>query len=230
MAEPGDILTPQDGPAPRINSAKIFGVRPNAPFLFTVAATGDRPMTFKADGLPTGLQLDPQTGRITGTLTAKAEYDVTLTATNAIGSAQGKFKIVCGSQIGLTPAMGWNSWNCFASEVTADKVKAAADTMVAKGLINHGWTYVNIDDFWEVNPSRAKGDPTLGGPERDPQGRILPNPRFPDMKALTEYIHSKGLKAGIIHRLGPGPAAVVLRVGNMKILMQSNTATGALII
>ena len=91
MAEAGDILTPKDAPEPKINSAKIFGVRPSAPFLFTIAATGDRPMTFGADGLPSGLHLDPQTGQISGTLTAKADYDVTLTATNAVGSAQGKF-------------------------------------------------------------------------------------------------------------------------------------------
>ena len=203
LADTGDILTPKDGPEPRINSAKIFGVRPNAPFLFTIAATGDRPMAFAADGLPSGLYLDPKTGQITGTLTAQAEYDVTLTATNAVGSAHGKFKIVCGSQIGLTPAMGWNSWNCFASSVTADKVKAAADAMVAKGLINHGWTYVNIDDFWQVDPERGRTDPTLAGPQRDAQGRILPNPRFPDMKGLTDYIHAKGLKAGIYSSPGP---------------------------
>jgi alpha-galactosidase len=198
-----DILTPPEALTPKINSAKVFGVRPNAPFLFTIAATGNRPMTFAAEGLPSGLKLDPQTGQITGTLTAKGDYDVTLTATNALGNAPGKLKIVCGSVIGLTPAMGWNSWNCFAGAVTEDKVKAAADTLVEKGLINHGWTYVNIDDFWQVNPSQAKGDPTLGGPQRDPQGRILPNKRFPDMKGLTDYIHAKGLKAGIYSSPGP---------------------------
>ena len=202
-AEDNDILTPKEAPEPKINSAKVFGVRPNTPFLFTIAATGTRPMTFAADGLPSGLKLDAQTGQITGALAAKADYDVSLKATNSLGSAQGKLKIVCGAQIGLTPAMGWNSWNCFAWSVTADKVKAAADTMVAKGLINHGWTYINIDDFWEVNPSRAKDDPTLGGPQRDAQGRVLANPRFPDMKGLTDYIHAKGLKAGLYSSPGP---------------------------
>jgi len=59
------ILTPPDSPAPRINGARVFGVRPGSPFLYTIAATGTRPMTFSATGLPKGLKLDPETGRIT---------------------------------------------------------------------------------------------------------------------------------------------------------------------
>jgi len=200
--EPAIILTPKPSRSPRINSAKVFGVRPTHPFLFTIAATGDRPMTFAADGLPDGLQLDAASGRITGTLQAPGEHVVTLHAKNARGEAQQKFKIICGATIGLTPAMGWNSWNCFASAVTQDKVKAAADAMVKSGLINHGWTYINIDDYWEVKPS-ATNDSTLQGPVRDARGRILPNPRFPDMKNLTEYVHDKGLKIGLYSSPGP---------------------------
>ena len=195
------ILTPPASPQPRINSTQLMGVRPGHDFLYTIAATGDRPMTFAADQLPSGLQLAAQTGRITGSLTEKGEFAVTLRAKNALGEATRLLKIVCGSQIGLTPAMGWNSWNCFASAVTADKVKAAADAMVSSGLINHGWTYINIDDFWEVNP-RSK-DPTLHGPQRDATGHIIPNPRFPDMKALADYVHSKGLRIGLYSSPGP---------------------------
>ena len=55
--------------------------------------------------------------------------------------------------------------------------------------------YVNIDDCWTVKPGST--DPVLGGPPRDAQGNINPNRRFPDMKALADYIHAKGLKAGI---------------------------------
>jgi alpha-galactosidase len=200
--EPAVVLTPKAARTPRINSAKVFGVRPGHPFLFTIAATGDRPMTFSAQGLPDGLQLDATSGRITGMLKEKGEHVVTLTAKNARGEAQQKFKIISGSQIGLTPAMGWNSWNCFASAVTADKVKAAADAMVKSSLIDHGWTYINIDDYWEVKPS-ATSDPTLQGPARDAQGRIVPNPRFPDMKNLTDYVHDKGLKIGLYSSPGP---------------------------
>jgi len=201
IKEDAVILTPKPSPKPRINSAKVFGVRPGAPFLFTIAATGDRPMTFTAKGLPKGLQLDPKTGHITGSLKEKGEYVVTVRARNKPGTAVQKFKIVCGAQIGLVPALGWNSWNCFASSVTAEKVKSAADAMVGSGLINHGWTYINIDDYWEVH--RHSTDPTLQGPQRDAGGQIIPNPRFPDMKELTDYIHARGLKAGLYSSPGP---------------------------
>ena len=198
--DPG-ILTPKESPQPRINGARVFGVRPGAPFLFTIDATGDRPMAYSIKGLPSGLRLDPKTGRITGRLKTAGDYTVLLRARNAAGRAERKLKIVCGSQIGLTPAMGWNSWNCFAGAVTAGKVEAAADAMVASGLIRHGWTYINIDDFWQVH--RDSSDPTLQGPGRDAQGRILPNPRFPDMKALTDSVHGKGLKIGLYSSPGP---------------------------
>ena len=99
--------------------------------------------------------------------------------------------------------MGWNSWNCFGCAVTAEKVKAAADAMVASGLIDHGWTYINIDDYWEVKSAAASTTPRSHGPERDAQGSIVPNPRFPDMKGLVDYIHAKGLKAGIYSSPGP---------------------------
>jgi alpha-galactosidase len=196
------ILTPKPSPKPQINGARVFGVRPDHPFLYMMAATGDRPMTFGAVGLPAGLRLDTETGIITGSLQDKGEYVVTLQARNALGTAQRKFKIVCGPLIGLTPALGWNSWNCFAGAVTAEKVKAAAEAMISSGLAQHGWTYINIDDYWEIKPS-ATNDPTLQGPERDNQGRILPNPRFADMKGLVDYVHALGLKIGLYSSPGP---------------------------
>jgi alpha-galactosidase len=200
-SEPAIILTPAASPKPRINGAEIFGVRPGSPFLFTIAATGDRPMTFSASDLPSGLQLDAATGRITGTMTIAGKYVVTLHAKNARGSAKRKFTIVVGDQIALTPPMGWNSWNCFAGAVTEADVKAAADAMVSSGLINHGWTYVNVDDFWQ-NHKDSK-DPTLQGKFRDDQGNVVPNARFPDMKGMADYIHSLGLKAGLYSSPGP---------------------------
>jgi alpha-galactosidase len=182
-------------------------VRPGSPFIFTIAATGDRPMTFSERGLPSGLKLDSETGRITGSLTKPGEYKVTLTAKNNLGTAERELKIVCGPTIGLTPALGWNSWNCFGGAVTEAKVLSAADAMVAANiygrLIDHGWTYINTDDFWEVNPRNGARDATLAGPERDAQGRILTNPRFPDMKGMVDHIHSLGLKAGIYSSPGP---------------------------
>src|SRR5262249_2347538 len=75
-----------------------------------------------------------------------------------------------------------------ATAVSDEKVRAAADAMVSSGLINHGWTYINIDDCWEI-PSREPADH-----RRAADGHILTNKKFPDMKALADYIHSKGLR------------------------------------
>ena len=195
------ILTPPPPATPRINGPDIFGVRPGSPFLYTIPATGERPMSFAAANLPRGLKLDAATGRITGRLRKKGGTVVTLEAQNALGAATRKFRIVCGNQIALTPPMGWNSWNCFASAVTEDKVKSAAEAMVRSGLINHGWTYINVDDYWQNH--RDSTDPTLQGPFRDSHGRIVPNSRFPDMKGMADYIHSLGLKAGLYSSPGP---------------------------
>jgi alpha-galactosidase len=196
------ILTPKPAATPRINGAKVFGVRPGRPFLFTIPATGTRPMEFAVDNLPAGLTLDSHTGQITGSLKDRGDFAVTFHAKNALGQAERKFKIVCGDTLALTPHMGWNSWYIWENHVTDYIIRGAADAMVSTGMIDHGWTYINIDDCWMVKLETA--DPTLGGQPRDAQGNVNPNKRFPDMKALTEYIHGKGLKAGLY--TSPGPA------------------------
>jgi alpha-galactosidase len=200
VREPAVVLTPKAPPQPRINGARVVGVRPGSPFLFTVPATGEKPMTISAKNLPAGLQLDPQSGCITGVLREKGTSVVTLRAQNARGATERALKIICGDTIALTPPMGWNSWNCFACDVTEANVRAAADAMVASGLINHGWTYINIDDCWEAG--------------RDADGKVLSNQKFPDMKALTDYVHSKGLKIGLYS--SPGPQTCAGHEGSYK--------------
>jgi alpha-galactosidase len=195
------ILTPKPPATPRINGARIFGVRPGHPFLFTIPATGERPMTFGVDDLPAGLTVNPANGQITGRLDNPGQYTVGFRAANRLGTATRKFKIVCGDTLALTPHMGWNSWYVWESRVTDKIMREAADAMVASGMIDHGYQYVNIDDCWAVKP--GADDPSLGGQPRDAQGKVNPNGRFPDMKALAGYIHSKGLKAGIYTSPGP---------------------------
>jgi alpha-galactosidase len=203
------ILTPKPPRTPRINGARIFGVHPGHPFLFTIPATGDRPMTFAADRLPKGLAVDAQTGQIQGRIEKPGTYVVTLRAANSLGTAKRKFKIVCGETLALTPHMGWNSWYVWENHVTDKIMRDAADAMVSSGMINHGYQYVNIDDCWSVKPGAS--DPSLGGEPRDARGKVNANQRFPDMKALTDYIHSKGLKAGIY--TSPGPLTCAGHVG-----------------
>jgi alpha-galactosidase len=158
-------------------------------------------MKFSADHLPRGLKLDATTGHITGKLKKPGEFIVTLRAENSLGAAEKPFRIVVGDQIALTPPMGWNSWNCFAGAVSEAKVKSAADAMVRSGLVNHGWTYINVDDYWQNH--RDSQDSTLRGPFRDANGNIVPNSRFPDMKGMADYIHNLGLKAGLYSSPGP---------------------------
>jgi alpha-galactosidase len=207
--EPAVILTPQPGPRPRINGAAVFGVRPGSPFLFTIAATGQRPMSFTAEGLPAGLTLNAASGVISGTIADRAPrtYRVTLKAKNALGEASRGLRVVVGERICLTPPLGWNSWNCYAQTVDQSKVLATAQAMVAKGLKDHGWTYVNIDDTWQG--------------ERGGQFRgILGNQKFPDMKGLCDTVHTLGLKVGIYST--PWATSYAKFVGG-----SSNDASGA---
>jgi alpha-galactosidase len=97
------------------------------------------------------------------------------------------------SPVAQTPPMGWNSWNYFAGKVDDKGVRAAADQIVSTGMKDAGYIYVNIDDTWE-------GD-------RDADGVIHSNAKFPDMKALADYVHSKGLKIGIYSSPGPKTCA-----------------------
>ena len=92
-----------------------------------------------------------------------------------------------------TPPMGWNSWNKFAGRVDDAAVRSMADAMATIGMKDAGYQYINIDDTWEAS--------------RDPQGNITTNKKFPDMKALADYVHSKGLKIGIYSSPGPNTCA-----------------------
>ncbi|MBS1604343.1 MAG: putative Ig domain-containing protein [Bacteroidetes bacterium] len=179
------ILTPKPGPAPRINGPKIFGVRPGHPILFTIPVTGIRPLAFSADKLPAGVRLDRTTGRLSGSVAKAGEYTIRLHVTNSAGRADRPFRLVVGEKIALTPPMGWNSWNIYAAKINQSLVEANAKAMASSGLIDHGWSYMNIDDCWQG----ARGGAFHA---------ILPDSNvFPDMQALCDEVHSLGLKIGI---------------------------------
>jgi alpha-galactosidase len=88
-----------------------------------------------------------------------------------------------------TPPMGWNSWNKFHDHFDDATVRQMADALVASGMDKAGYTYIIVDEGWSSY--------------RDRNGKITGNARFPDMKALAEYVHSKGLKIGIYSSPGP---------------------------
>src|SRR5579884_2608507 len=97
------------------------------------------------------------------------------------------------TQLGRTPPMGWSSWNAFGCNVSDVNIRMAADAIASNGMKAAGYEYVNIDDCWQ------------GG--RNANGEIQPNEKFPDMKALANYVHSKGLKIGIYSSPGPKTCA-----------------------
>jgi alpha-galactosidase len=199
------ILTPPAPAAARINGPKIYGVRPGSPFLYRIPATGTRPMIFSAEGLPEGLKLDPDTGIISGKTATRGEYKGTLKARNGEGESTRPFRIVVGDKLSLVPYMGWNHWYTFYHDVSDMTVRTAADALLSSGMADYGYDYVNLDDCWMVKVGSK--DPQIGGPTRNPDGSIKPNKNFPDMKALTDYIHAKGLKAGLYTSPGPQTCA-----------------------
>ena len=171
---------------PVFHGAQTVGNYPNTPFLFTVPATGERPIAFSVKDLPQGLTLDANTGIITGKVTTAGEYKLKVTATNAKGKSEEDLKIMIGETLCLTPAMGWNSWNVFTKTLDEKMVMDMADAMVNTGMRDLGYQYIDMDDFWHADT-------------RDSMGRPVPDAKkFPHgMKFLSDYVHSKGLKLGI---------------------------------
>jgi alpha-galactosidase len=172
---------------PCINHPYVIGNRPGTPFLFAVPTSGQRPMTWSARNLPQGLVIDPSSGFITGMAPAKeGDYDVEVSAENALGKSTQTLAIKIGDLLALTPPMGWNSWNTFAEHLSDSLVRQIADSMVALGMRDLGYQYVNIDDFWQLAA-------------RDKDGNLQVNKaKFPNgIKAVADYVHSKGLKLGI---------------------------------
>ncbi len=225
------ILTPQPPLKPVINGPSVYGVRPGNDILYKIPVTGEQPITIEVKELPAGCVFDASTGMITGKIAKKGNYPVRITASNRKGKTDKKFTFIVGETIALTPPMGWNSWNCFARDVTAQDIRNTADALLKSGLSNYGWTYINIDDCWMrrsvpedtifdiveglkdiyVKEMKSKketsklrfNDSLIVGEVRDRYGMILPNKDFEDMKGLTDYLHHRGFKAGIY--ISPGP-------------------------
>lgn len=104
------------------------------------------------------------------------------------------FTVMPGTTVGawsnglaVTPPMGWNSWNVFHGDINETQIKQIADYMVSSGMRDAGYVYLNLDDNWMANPARDANGNLKADPTRFPSG----------MKALGDYIHSKGLKFGI---------------------------------
>ena len=179
------ILTPAAPATPRFNNAPLYGVRPGSPIIYRFPVSGEKPMKFACNNLPEGLQLSESEGALSGKIDKPCVLTFTVTAENARGKASQDFTLKVGeNMIGLTPPMGWNSWNCFGLSVSQEKVMSSAQALIDKGLDDFGYGYINIDDVWEA-------------PERNPDGTIEANEKFPSMKGMIDWLHERGLKFGI---------------------------------
>ena len=142
-------------------------------------------MKFTCDNLPAGLQLSESDGVLSGSIERAGNQTFTVTAENTKGKATQEFTLKVGEHaIGQTPPMGWNSWNCWGLSVSQEKVISSAQALIDKGLADYGYGYINIDDGWEAA-------------ERNPDGTIEANEKFPSMKGMIDWLHERGLKFGI---------------------------------
>jgi alpha-galactosidase len=189
--EPPPAIAPAiHSPQPAIHGPRVTGATPGRPFLFRVPATGEPPLQFEAAALPEGLTIDRETGIIKGSIRKAGTSRVALTVRGPHGISRRTLTILAGPDaLARTPPLGWNSWNVWGPAVDAKKVLAAAELLESSGLAAHGFQYVVIDDTWEGT--------------RDANGEIRPNEKFPDMKALADAIHARGLKLGIYSSPGP---------------------------
>lgn len=191
--------------APQFNGARVVGIYPGTPLIYSLVVSGKWPITFSIKNLPTGLRLDSQTGIITGMLTNKGEFAFTASAKNSAGTATAKIKIVCGDSLALTPPLGWNSYDCFGDNVIESEVLANAQYLKEK-MQPFGWDTVVVDYCWSDpgahdNNRNARANAPLVA---DKFGRMLPAPnRFPSaadgfgFKPLADAVHALGLKFGI---------------------------------
>jgi alpha-galactosidase len=192
--EPAPPIKSTVAAKPAIHGPTVIGASPGKPFLFLIPATGKTPLRFSGTGLPAGVALDASAGIISGVISEPGVSLAKLSVRGPAGRASRNLKIVCQEHsLALTPPMGWNSWNVWAGSIDDRKVRDAADWIVKSGLAAHGFEYINIDDTWEG--------------ARDQAGELQTNKKFPDMKALAEYVHSKGLKLGIYSSPGPKTCA-----------------------
>ena len=170
---------PFDG-APRLNGARRVGIRPGTELIHAIAATGGRPLQIEVEGLPEGIDL------VDGVLRGVAPnlegtHTLGVSISNAPGSVETTIQMVVGRKLALTPPMGWNSWNVYGQDVSAEVILRTAGAMVASGMRDLGYQYENIHDFWHAEERalpRARPSPT---PRRSRRG----SPPWP-----TPFTHS----------------------------------------
>lgn len=168
---------------PRFHAPAVFGVRPGSDFFLALPVEGER-LSLDCTNPPPGTGFDAAAGVLSGRIGRPGIYPVEFEAENPAGRSRCTIRLIAGEGIQLTPPMGWNSWYCFSEGVSDAGIRKTARALVERGLAAHGWNFVNIDDCWQ-------------GVRGGKYGALQGNERFPDMKALADYIHSLGLRFGL---------------------------------
>lgn len=173
---------PFDG-VPRINMPSVYGGCIGKDMLCRIPVTGKRPIKLQVEGLAEGLYLE--NGIIKGTVSEDCEFSVKIIAENELGvsSAEVLFKIHEDYML-QTPLMGFTSWSAFKNKVTQKDMEETAEHILNAGIAEYGYCYMNIDSGWQKE---------YGGK----YDAIMPNEKFPDMKAFCDKMHEKGFKCGI---------------------------------
>ncbi len=162
---------------------RAVGARPGHPLRLRVGSLGQNPIQVSVQDLPDSLEFDPARRLVTGMVPSAGIHPLRVSAVNARDRSEVEVQLIFGPAIGLTPPMGWNSWNAHGPTVDDRAVRAAAHALRDSGLADHGWTHVNIDDGWQG--------------ARDSGGRLRPNAKFPDLAELGASVHDLGLSFGI---------------------------------
>lgn len=176
------IARPFEG-VPKITLSTVIGASAKKPILYRIPVIGKRPMEYSVAGLPDGLSLKDNI--LSGMIENDGRYEMFISAKNALGETKKRIILEIADQnVLVTPLMGYTTWNAFASDVTQNDVEGIANRLVELGITEYGYSYVNTDSGWQKEYG-GKFD------------AVMPNSKFPNMRGMTDYIHSLGLKCGI---------------------------------
>lgn len=174
--------TPHEG-KPKIMMPSVYGFSKGKEMFYTVPVIGKRPIRISVLNLPDGLMFS--NGRFSGKIDVDAEFYITVVAENALGCSKKEVKLsVAPDNLLRTPLMGFTTWNSYGSDVTAEKVLRSARLLRDLGIAEYGYGYINLDSGWQKE---------YGGKH----DAIMPNEKFPDMKAMYDEIHALGFHGGI---------------------------------
>ena len=130
--------------------------------------------------------MDAKTGIIRGVVKDAGEYKIKIIAENKQGSWVSELKIKVGKELALTPVMGWNSWNTFGENLTEALIIETAEAMIANGMRDLGYNYINIDDLWQLKERGADGH------------IVIDSTKFPrGSKYVSNYLQNWGFRLGI---------------------------------